>query len=402
VVGVESVLLVFDRRGGGTLGLTFSSFTSSCSSLADLKDEGDDGVFWLSMDVENLLLCIDGDCAVSCDLGGTCREPLCTGGFGGGVVVLIPGGCAGFCFAGGDFTGSFLGVLKYGRSSAPFVERGGGRSTLGLGLGLTGGGVLVLVLCSGAVSVGSGGSLNARCGLGDRTGGGDLRVTCKGSVAGLVGVVGLVCSNIFTKELVGGIGVSSVGLSWSVSRAVLAMDCDPRLSLLFRGCCLGPLVSSLASTFPTLPDGGIISLSSACRSLIVGAGAGAGAAAGWGFGRRGLPRAAANLAAMLDGEGVRSMCSPGTLSEFELVDLERFGLLTPAEPPVKSLGRAIGLPPVPTFVAASKAPLFPPVYVFVGGFDFGDGLEKARAAPRRAASRTLCCVSPVVCGTRPW
>jgi hypothetical protein len=255
-----------------------------------------------------------------------------------------------------------------------------------------------LVLCSGALSVGSGGSLNARCGLGDRTGGGELRVTCKGSVGGLVGVVGLVCSNMFTRELVGGIGVSSVGLSWPVSRAVFATDCDPRLSLLFRGCCLGPLVSSLASTFPTLPDGGMTSLWSACRSLIVGA------AAGWGFGRRGLPRAAANLAAMLDGEGVRSTCSPGTLSEFELVDLERLGLLMPAEPPVKSLGKAVGLPlpPVPTFVAASKAPLFPPVYVFVGGFDFGDGLEKARAAPRSAASRTLCCVSPVVCGTRPW
>lgn len=118
---------------------------------------------------------------------------------------------------------------------------------------------------------------------------------------------------------------------------------------------------------------------------------------------------------MLDGEGERSRWASGTPSEFELFDLlpacigDRFGLLMLRElPPVQSLFKAAGLPAVellpavPTLVAASNAPLSPPVYVFVCGFGFTGGLEKAREAPRRAASRTLCCVSPVDCGARPW
>lgn len=51
---------------------------------------------------------------------------------------------------------------------------------------------------------------------------------------GLVGVTGLFCSNIFTREVVGGIGVSSVGLSWASRGALLAAN--SKLSLLFRGC----------------------------------------------------------------------------------------------------------------------------------------------------------------------
>jgi len=39
------------------------------------------------------------------------------------------------------------------------------------------------------------------------------------------------------------------------------------------------------------------------------------------------------------------------------------------------------------------------VYVFVCGFGFKGGFEKANEAPRRAASRTLYWVSPVVFGT---
>lgn len=78
-------------------------------------------------------------------------------------------------------------------------------------------------------------------------------------------------------------------------------------------------------------------------------------------------------------------------------------------PPVQSLlsGVAVpegvvfrGVPPVPTFVAARRAPLPPPVYVFVWGFGFTGGFEKAEEAPRKAASRTLYCVSPVPCGPR--
>lgn len=38
---VGSNFFVAERRGGGTLGFVFSS--SSCCSLADLKDAGDDG-----------------------------------------------------------------------------------------------------------------------------------------------------------------------------------------------------------------------------------------------------------------------------------------------------------------------------------------------------------------------
>ena len=77
-------------------------------------------------------------------------------------------------------------------------------------------------------------------------------------------------------------------------------------------------------------------------------------------------------------------------------------------PPVQSLLSGEAFPgemvfrgvPVPTFVAVSSAPSFPPVYVFTCGFGFIGGFEKAEEAPRRAASRTLYCVSPVVCGTR--
>jgi hypothetical protein len=59
-----------------------------------------------------------------------------------------------------------------------------------------------------------------------------------------------------------------------------------------------------------------------------------------------------------------------------------------------------GGPPVPTFVAARSAPLPAPVYVLACGRGFTGGFAKAEDAPRRAASRTLCCVLPVPCGTR--
>ena len=106
------------------------------------------------------------------------------------------------------------------------------------------------------------------------------------------------------------------------------------------------------------------------------------------MGLRGLCRAAASLAAMLDGEGTRSAWSPCTLSEVVLVVLEMIGLLTPPDPPVWSRCKAAGLP-VPTFVAASKAALSLPVYVLLKGFGFGAGLEKAFEAPCKAALRTL-------------
>jgi len=331
---------------------------------------------------------------VSSDFGRVCRENLCGGFEGGETDVLIVASCTGFCLIGGDFRGSFLGVLKYACSLLPSTCCGGS-VILCFGFGFTGGGVCVLTLCRGASSFGSGGNLNARCGFGDRTGGGEFWVTRIGA-EGLVGVLGRACSNILTSEFVGGIGVSSVGLCGdSGCRALLTAECDSRLPLLLRGCWLGFLDSSLASTFPTLPEGGSTSLSFGWCSLMVGG------TAAWGRGRRGLCRAAASRAAIFEGEETRSGWSSGTLSELELFDLDRFGLLTPTDPPVWWLRKDAGLP-VPTLVAASKAPLSPPVYVFTKGFDLAGDLEKAFAAPRSAASRTLCWVSPAVCGTQPW
>jgi hypothetical protein len=43
---------VFDRRGGGTAGFSFSS--SSCISLADLKEDGDSGPFSPSFELDSL------------------------------------------------------------------------------------------------------------------------------------------------------------------------------------------------------------------------------------------------------------------------------------------------------------------------------------------------------------
>jgi hypothetical protein len=48
---IASGLRVFDRRGGGRLG--FGLISSSCCSLADLKEDGEEGAFSLSTEVEN-------------------------------------------------------------------------------------------------------------------------------------------------------------------------------------------------------------------------------------------------------------------------------------------------------------------------------------------------------------
>jgi hypothetical protein len=95
---------------------------------------------------------------------------------------------------------------------------------------------------------------------------------------------------------------------------------------------------------------------------------------------------------MFDGEELRSGLSPGTASELELVDLLaacRTDRLLTLRGPVQSRVRGAGLPAaaaalfrgLPTLVAASNAPLLPPVYVFVKGAGFAGGLEKARKAP---------------------
>jgi hypothetical protein len=133
----------------------------------------------------------------------------------------------------------------------------------------------------------------------------------------------------------------------------------------------------------------------ALRSLMAGEGGGSG-----------LKRAAASFAAIFEGEGARSTLLVGRPRVLELDVDEDFasllvllGALLGALPPVVSLLSGL-CAPVPTLVAASRAPLRAPVYVLVAGLGAGAGLAKAEPAPMRAASRTLCCVSPVDCGAR--
>lgn len=201
----------------------------------------------------------------------------------------------------------------------PSMDCGAGISIEGFDFGF-GGGVFVLCLTKGASSLGSGGNMKVRRGLGDLTGGGEFLTTTEGAVGGCVGVTGRFCSNIFTRELVGGIGVSSVRLSCGPAlAAALATDCEPKLSLFLRSCWRGDVCwrgfccSSLASTFPTLPNGGSTSRSFASRSLIMFGPRARGA------GCRGPRRTAANLAAVYDGEGARSTWVSGTPSELELL-----------------------------------------------------------------------------------
>lgn len=78
--GTDSVLRVFDRRGGGSNGFAFVSSSSvegmanldfsssSCSSFADLKDAaGEEGAL-LSIDVDRRLLKV-AERLESCDMG---------------------------------------------------------------------------------------------------------------------------------------------------------------------------------------------------------------------------------------------------------------------------------------------------------------------------------------------
>ena len=198
---------------------------------------------------------------------------------------------------------SFRSALKLVVSTDPSVERGG--SERGFGFGFTGGGVLVRCFSSGPPSLGSGGSLMARLGFGERTG------------VGLACETGRVCSNMLTRELVGGIGVSSVGLSMpACSARATATGSGLASSLLVpvdTFCCLE---SSLASTLPTLPGGGRTSRSFAALSDMTGT------AEGWDMGFIGLCLAAASFAAMFEGEGTGEReVSSGTARLLELLDL---------------------------------------------------------------------------------
>jgi hypothetical protein len=103
---------------------------------------------------------------------------------------------------------------------------------------------------------------------------------------------------------------------------------------------------------------------------------------------------------MFDGEEVRSSGTPSVWLLFDLLPtckedtlLTLWTLREPVQFLVNGAGLLRGLP---TLVAAKRAPLSPPVYVLTCGFGFTGGLEKARVAPCRAASRTLYWVSPVL------
>ena len=93
----------------------------------------------------------------------------------------------------------------------PSMNCSRGMSNEGFALS-TGGGVFVLFRARAASSFGSGGSVKLRRGLGDLTGGGEFLTTTEGETGGCTGVTGRCCSNMVTRELVGGIGVSSVVL----------------------------------------------------------------------------------------------------------------------------------------------------------------------------------------------
>jgi hypothetical protein len=64
---VSPDLVFADRRGGGRLGFGLSS---SCSSLADTKDDGEDAFSLLSMDSDmESRLCKEEERVTSSDLG---------------------------------------------------------------------------------------------------------------------------------------------------------------------------------------------------------------------------------------------------------------------------------------------------------------------------------------------
>lgn len=177
------------------------------------------------------------------------------------------------------------------------------------------------------------------------------------------------------------------------------------MSISSRDLGLGLEESSLASTLPTLPAGGWTLLCSASPSYTIST------AGVWAGCFIGLYRAAASLAAMLEGDVPGSgRPSSGTASVLELLEWLNAGGGTAdvlVLPPVQFLRSGEVLPdgvcargvPVPTLAAARRAPLFPPVYVFGCGFGFKGGLKKAEDAPRRAALCTLYWVSPGACGT---
>lgn len=272
----------------------------------------------------------------SSDFGRVWRGPFKEGGFGWIASVPTFASCGGFCLGRGRSKNGCWRRLECVSSLKPSMDKVRG---FGFGVGFT----LGFGFAGGGPScVGSWGKGIARCGFGDRIGGGDRLTTVRGSVegGGEGGGATRFCSNMRTSDAVGGTGVSSrrsfgVGIGLfraAASRAAMFDGEETRSATLSSGTprvlVLGLLESDLA----------VLLLPVWSREM--------GADRGW----------------------IGALCWP-----------------------------------VPTLDAASSAPWSPPetpVYRFAWGFGLGLGFAKAEAAPINAASRTLNCVSPVGCGTR--
>jgi hypothetical protein len=110
--GADSVLRVLDRRGGGSAGFAFESYStgdasaslafssSSCSSFADLKDKAGEVGVLLSNDVDSRRWEV-AERLDSCDFG-----PTWVGEVGlVRTLVFRAANWIGFCLIGGDFNG---------------------------------------------------------------------------------------------------------------------------------------------------------------------------------------------------------------------------------------------------------------------------------------------------------
>jgi hypothetical protein len=172
----------------------------------------------------------------SSDMGRAWRDPLCGGGFGRDLAGVNWG----------TFSSARV-VLRVSRrkltkgvpSSGPSIDSARGFG-LGFGLALTGCGVSATSISrDGTLVFGSLGMLTliVRCGLGDCIGGGAVCETMSGSAEMLIGVVDRAASNIFTSELVGGMGLSSVATFSTGWGTTCVTERDPVLLPCFLGAC---------------------------------------------------------------------------------------------------------------------------------------------------------------------
>lgn len=171
-----------------------------------------------------------------------------------------------------------------------------------------------LISLTGASDASGRGKGNFLWGLGDFTATGSPRETktCSGSC--FTGVVGRTSSKILTRELVGKMGVSPVALTSPETSRLSSIAIGPIVWLFFNPAKLSPKRLGLVLAFPTLPAGGKISrtsMSLRCDN---------GEESVFDFGLMGLCLAAANFAAILEGEEERFKNPSKVLELFDLVD----------------------------------------------------------------------------------